>query len=236
MHYPKTPLFLLPETLTVAEFADEFQIKDKVALSVAVSNWGVGLGLKRTPGKKGRPSKVVDTFALIARINIADLGRGRPARWCAKCRTIQSHNERGVGAYCKRCNAESSSALNKAKNSRARYSRESSFVASIRVILDWAAIKHEAEVIIPNSLRRVDLLVHTPTGPIAVECKKWTEISTNVDQAVGQAIVSAVALGATPAVCFPSGCGIDSVVADACAAYGILIFTEHSLVAYATGK
>jgi len=51
-----------------------------------------------------------------------------------------------------------------------------------------------------------------------------------------QAIVSATALGATAAVCFPSGCDIDAAVSDACAAYGILIFTEHSLVAYATGK
>jgi hypothetical protein len=86
----------------------------------------------------------------------------------------------------------------------------------------------ECEVMLKNGRAKKCDVVATVGGiKYAIECKTDCR-STRLDAAIGQAMVSAWALGAHPAIGVPSDCGLDPMTKEYCEQAGIRIFRDDS--------
>jgi len=76
---------------------------------------------------------------------------------------------------------------------------------------------------------RVDILIEHKNARFVVECKIIAKPS-KMDQALGQAFVSGLALSAEPCACVPSDVFIDSLISMAAGKMGVVIATENTIL------
>jgi len=77
---------------------------------------------------------------------------------------------------------------------------------------------------------RTDILVESGARRMVIECKVVAKPS-KMDQALGQAYVSGVALAAMPCACVPSDIWVDSLIARAAGQMGVALATEATVMA-----
>jgi hypothetical protein len=86
----------------------------------------------------------------------------------------------------------------------------------------------ECEVVLSKGrVKKCDVVATVGGIKYAIECKTDCR-TTRLDAAIGQAMVSAWALGAHPAIGVPSDCGLDPMTKEYCEHAGIRIFRDDS--------
>jgi hypothetical protein len=83
-------------------------------------------------------------------------------------------------------------------------------------------------VVIGNTKRRADFIVSTLYGKFIVEAKN-TNYTSDVDCAIGQALVRSIPFDAIPVVAFPSDLVIDSVALESARRLGVRVVDETSI-------
>ena len=112
------------------------------------------------------------------------------------------------------------------------YASEKQFSDAMKVVLADAFddVVMERKVTDNGDLRRVDAFVTDGLFRYAVEMKTHNR-TARMDQCLGQALVKAYHLNATPVCLFPDDVRIDKTFSEAAAHYGVMVASESDVVA-----